>query len=147
MQDTGFKAAVVSSIAVAGGFEAGILEPLSRGWLAGLALLLLSVVGFFAKRDYTRFTDFQKTTNDRLASIEKAMLGFATNDRLASIDKSLQDCATQTMLSTAMSSSNSIMHGKMNELGHRQTVLESLLGLHGKLDKELIVGKRGEHAG
>lgn len=122
MQDTGFKAAAFSAVLVAGTSQFSGIDDLPKAWLVGAVIGLLSIVGFFAKRDYTRF-------NDAIVAI---------NLRLAAHEKTLQDSATTEALGSAIGSSNKNIHGKINAVGKRLTVVEALLGMHGKIDLEVV---------
>lgn len=121
VQDLGFKASVVSTMALAGGIESGFLESLPKGWLVALAGALILAVGFFAKRDYTSFTT-----------------------RLAALEKAQQDNVSQPTFSAALSAGNKTLHGKINGLGKRVTIVESLLGMHGKVDVEVLLARQAD---
>ncbi len=97
------------------------LDSLPKGWIIAFSGVLLTIVAFFAKRDYSSFTT-----------------------RLAALEKAQQDNVSQPTFAAALGAGNKTLHGKINAIGKRVTIVESLLGMHGKVDIESLLAEQSD---
>ena len=109
----GNVAAVSSALGVAGLSESGIPPGLQYLFIAAM----FTVTSFFIRRDYQRINDHQVKTDEALKELR------------AMVSKLGEEGVTHRSLSDT----SKHLHDKINALGDRQTVVETHLGMRGKV--------------